>query len=50
MVLGLVLLLIDRPSISNIRKSVLKTESIVSMSPRGVHIGIDLRPCQEIDP
>ena len=35
-VLGLVLLLIDRSSISNIRKSVLKIESIESMSPRGV--------------
>ena len=35
-VLGLVLLLIYRSFISNIRKSVLKIESIVSISPKGV--------------
>ena len=35
-VLGLVLLLIYQSYTSNIRKSVLKIESIVTISPRGV--------------
>ena len=35
-VLGLILLLIFRSSVSNIRKLVLKIESIVSISSRGV--------------